>query len=432
MRGRRRHATISPSRTPLLLLVFLSNRLKNCTSDYFCDRSGPGPRVSRSSRQSIFLNGGQKATADSVSALHTSTSRNVTTSLMTVSGSVRGDVPKGIVTNHGMPVRWSTAHYRFSRAPCTATLYRPPSLARSKASGPLSLTPSPSPASTTVSPLARSADSPRFSSFSFPLSLPLCLLAAPRRAGRSFSSSDAHTLPRDVLYVCHRRRRRRRGSRTTSFSSLSFTGRPPPQYDNRLLSLARPLPRKRRPLHRTSLALSFRLAPPLDTSERLLSFLRAPRDSPRSLSFSRLNFAAPPVERPSNSTTCREIKFVFAAWDRDTASLRSERSEQITRSGPDSGVDEKDRGRKKRKTRNRGGPKRDGGPRARSRRRDEETRRRERDKRRSVGGKEIVRRGIAAAKRETRSTRSRLGQGAEGGKKTGCQGRRLCLRTNQN
>lgn len=37
----------------------------------------------------------------------------------------------GIVTNHGMPVRWSTAHYRFSRAPCTATLYRRPSLARS-------------------------------------------------------------------------------------------------------------------------------------------------------------------------------------------------------------------------------------------------------------------------------------------------------------
>jgi len=36
-----------------------------------------------------------------------------------------------IVTNHGMPVRWSTAHYRFSRAPCTATLYRRPSLARS-------------------------------------------------------------------------------------------------------------------------------------------------------------------------------------------------------------------------------------------------------------------------------------------------------------
>lgn len=31
----------------------------------------------------------------------------------------------GIVTNYGMPVRWSTAHYRFSRAPCTATLYAP-------------------------------------------------------------------------------------------------------------------------------------------------------------------------------------------------------------------------------------------------------------------------------------------------------------------
>lgn len=115
----------------------------------------------------------------------TSTSRNVT-SLMTVRFSTRRRT-KGIVTNHGMPVRWSTAHYRFSRAPCTATLYRPLSLACSFASFRLSLSPFTSPAPTNDFPL--SPTSPRFSSFSFPLSLPLCRITAP-------SHSRVHTLPR--------------------------------------------------------------------------------------------------------------------------------------------------------------------------------------------------------------------------------------------
>lgn len=67
--------------------------------------------------------------SDSASSHCTSTCR-IVTSLMTVrSGTSQRTM--GIVTNHGMPVRWSTAHYRFSRAPCTATLYRRPSLARS-------------------------------------------------------------------------------------------------------------------------------------------------------------------------------------------------------------------------------------------------------------------------------------------------------------
>lgn len=75
--------------------------------------------------QSIYL--GIKT--DSASPHCTSTCR-IVTSLMTVrSGTSQRTM--GIVTNHGMPVRWSTAHYRFSRAPCTATLYRRPSLARS-------------------------------------------------------------------------------------------------------------------------------------------------------------------------------------------------------------------------------------------------------------------------------------------------------------
>lgn len=60
--------------------------------------------------------------------------------------------------------------------------------------------------------LARShARQPSFLLFLFSTSVP-----SPRlRRGRSRSRSCAHTLPRDVLYVC------RRGSRTTGFSSLS-------------------------------------------------------------------------------------------------------------------------------------------------------------------------------------------------------------------
>lgn len=61
---------------------------------------------------------------------HCTSTRRIVTSLMTVrSGTSQRTME--IVTNHGMPVRWSTAHYRFSRAPCTATLYRRRSLARS-------------------------------------------------------------------------------------------------------------------------------------------------------------------------------------------------------------------------------------------------------------------------------------------------------------
>ena len=93
-----------------------------------------------------------EATAPTPSPHCTSTSRNVT-SLMTARFGTRRRT-KGIVTNHGMPVRWSTAHYRFSRAPCTATLYRPPSLARSFASFPLSLSSSTSLPSTIDLPVS--------------------------------------------------------------------------------------------------------------------------------------------------------------------------------------------------------------------------------------------------------------------------------------
>lgn len=112
--------------------------------------TGPGPRSVSRKRWSYFLKGPKRPLR--LCPHCTSTSRNVT-SLMTARFGTKRRT-KGIVTNHGMPVRWSTAHYRFSRAPCTATLYRPPSLTRSFASFPLSLSPSTSLPSTTDFPVS--------------------------------------------------------------------------------------------------------------------------------------------------------------------------------------------------------------------------------------------------------------------------------------
>lgn len=164
----------------------------------------------------------------------TSTSRNVT-SLMTARFGTKRRT-KGIVTNHGMPVRWSTAHYRFSRAPCTATLYRPPSLARSFVSFPLSLSPSTSLPSTDDFPVSLSLCR------SFPITL--SLFHQPPFLLFLFSTiipslpSNGHRLTRArtlfhgavCLYVSTRNAR--------CFSSLSFMRRPPLRSDNRLLSLA--------------------------------------------------------------------------------------------------------------------------------------------------------------------------------------------------
>lgn len=108
------------------------------------------------------------------------------------------------------------------------------------------------------------------------------------------------------------------------FLLVSFTRRPPLRYDNRFLSLppsslARPLPRTRRPSRR---ALSPSRSVSLHLSAagrgRVTSLPFAPRRAKPSRalfspSSTRLDFAAPPVERSSNSMTCREIKFVLAA-----------------------------------------------------------------------------------------------------------------------
>lgn len=128
----------------------------------------------------------------------TSTSRNVT-SLMTARFGTKRRT-KGIVTNHGMPVRWSTAHYRFSRAPCTATLYRPPSLTRSSVSFSLSLSPSASLPSTDDFPVSLSLSLPPYHSFSLPPAIvsPLSLFHYHSLSSfeRSPSLSRAYTLPR--------------------------------------------------------------------------------------------------------------------------------------------------------------------------------------------------------------------------------------------
>lgn len=59
---------------------------------------------------------------------HCTSTCRIVSSLMTMrSGTSRNTMR--IVTSHGMPVRWSTTHYRFSRAPCTAAQYGRPSLA---------------------------------------------------------------------------------------------------------------------------------------------------------------------------------------------------------------------------------------------------------------------------------------------------------------
>lgn len=134
--------------------------------------------------------------SDSVSPHCTSTCR-IVTSLTTVrSGTSQRTM--GIVTNHGMPVRWSTAHYRFSRAPCTATLYRRPSLARSFTSFCLC-----SSQSTSL------ALSPKFpSSFHQPrflhaLSLLLSVTVTPSHScGCRFSL--AHTLPPEYYVLTER------------------------------------------------------------------------------------------------------------------------------------------------------------------------------------------------------------------------------------
>lgn len=210
---------------------------------------------------------------------------------------------KRIVTNHGMPVRWSTAHYRFSRAPCTATLYRPPSLTRSFASFPLSLSPSASLPSTDDFPVSLCRSLPitlsRFHQPSFLLLLFSTIIP-------SLPSND-HRLTR-ARTLFHGASTWRRGTRA-AFPPCLSRGVPLSQAITDFSRLLRrhsvPPPPHSTPPPRLPLTLSIRLAPPLDDETRR-------RFSLLSLSFCRLNYIAPPVDRSSNSTMCREIKFVYS------------------------------------------------------------------------------------------------------------------------
>lgn len=199
----------------------------------------------------------------------TSTSRNVT-SLMTARFGTKRRT-KRIVTNHGMPVRWSTAHYRFSRAPCTATLYRPPSLTRSFASFPLSLSPSASLPSTDDFPVSLCRSLPitlsRFHQPSFLLLLFSTIIP-------SLPSND-HRLTR-ARTLFHGASTWRRGTRA-AFPPCLSRGVPLSQAITDFSRLLRrhsvPPPPHSTPPPRLPLTLSIRLAPPLDDETRLVSSL---------------------------------------------------------------------------------------------------------------------------------------------------------------
>lgn len=230
---------------------------------------------------------------------------------------------KGIVTNHGMPVRWSTAHYRFSRAPCTATLsVLRLLLARSSPflslfhHRPLFLPPMTFPSrSLSVAPslsLFLSSTSHRSSSFSFPLSFPLFLRTA------TVSLARAHSSTVRCVSTC------RRGTRA-AFPPCLSCGVPLSEAITDFSRLLRrhslPPPPHTTPPPCLPLTLSIRLAPPLDDASRLFSSLLYSLPPilfslfcslSLSLSFCRLNYIAPPVDRSSNSTMCREIKFVYS------------------------------------------------------------------------------------------------------------------------
>lgn len=267
-----RHATISPSRNTSLCFSPLS-RISIWYRVIWFSESVTRPGASCVSSRKLgrtFLKGPKQPLR--LCPHCTSTSRNVT-SLMTARFGTKRRT-KGIVTNHGMPVRWSTAHYRFSRAPCTATLYRPLSLTRSFVSFPLSLSPSASlpstddfPVSLSVAPslsLFLSSTSHRFSSFSFPLSFPLFLWTATVSLARTHSSTVrcASTW--------------RRGTRA-AFPPCLSRGVPLSEAITDFSRLLRrhsvPPPPHNTPPPRLPLTLSIRLAPPLDDATRLVSSL---------------------------------------------------------------------------------------------------------------------------------------------------------------
>lgn len=231
--------------------------------------------------------------SDSASPHCTSTCRIVTSLLTERSGTSQRTME--IVTNHGMPVRWSTAHYRFSRAPCTATLYRRPSLARSFTSFRLC-----SSQSTSL------ALSPKFPSLFYQppflraLSLTLC-------HGRSFPFVRLSLLTRAYSSS---RVLRPNGEIAVLYPSLFLIYHPPPgtitELSRSIYCCCPPLP----PPTFSPQLLSHPLILSRSTSQRYSSS-PFPFDLSSS-SFSQYDSSVPPIERSSNSTTYRQIKFVLA------------------------------------------------------------------------------------------------------------------------
>lgn len=197
-----------------------------------------------------------------------------------------------------MPVRWSTAHYRFSRAPCTATLYRRPSLARSFTSFRLC-------SSQSIS----LALSPKFPSlfhqppFLRALSRSLSVTVTPTHScGCRFSLAPYSSS--GVL--------RPNGEIAVPVSLLVPRIPSPSWYDNRALSLCllSLLSPSSTPNAFPPQLLSHPLILSRSTSQRYSSS-PFPFDL-TSPSFSRYDSSVPPIERSSNSTTYRQIKFVLA------------------------------------------------------------------------------------------------------------------------
>lgn len=204
-----------------------------------------------------------------------------------------------IVTNHGMPVRWSTAHYRFSRAPCTATLYRRPSLARSFTSFRLSSSWPTSLAFSLPSFLLRPANG-RPSSNSLSLSFSRSVTVAPSHScGYRFSL--ARTLPPEYYVLTE-----------IAVLSLLFVSRiPSPSWCELSRSVYRRCcpPLFPPPMFPPTIAFSPSDSVSLHLSTIFILSLPFDLSSP---SFSQYDSSAPPIERSSNSTTYRQIKFVLA------------------------------------------------------------------------------------------------------------------------
>lgn len=198
-----------------------------------------------------------------------------------------------IVTNHGMPVRWSTAHYRFSRAPCTATLYRRPSLTRSFTSFCLS-----SSQSTSITL------SPEFPSL-FPQSSSLLAL--------SLSLCHGHSYPFVRLLLLTRAYSSSEALCPNSQSMSLLVSRTPSLswYDNRVLSLCPSSLSS--PSSTPNVPPRIALSPSDSVSLHLLTIflLSLPFDL-SSPSSSRYDSSARSIQRSSNSTTYRQIKFVLA------------------------------------------------------------------------------------------------------------------------